>query len=659
MPDRSTAVARLLARFPRAGRGITTLAVAALVGITGPVTATAANAASAASPIPEGIYLSSPWVKPGGTAHLNLIGLDCESVSASFVEPDGTSTELSHAGFGGGYWTVKGVGFRDRDEKPLDIGFDGPVSGDLEVTCTPVGTSTPVTVTMPLLVSPTQPDTIYNSALAWTWFTPGSVTVGAEVRISALGFQPGESATVTLLNGTKAATGGTLADWAAAPVLATADGEGAVTALVTVPDGWAAGDLLNAVVAGASSHYVLLSDEGEPINGIPSMNLETPGAAVPGGSLAVSAGGFVANETVTIGLHSATARAVSLGTLKADSSGAIAGAVTLPANTTPGSYQVWSGAKVISYLLLNTPLAVASTSRIAAPDRFSNAVAISQAAYPATAPIVYVATGLNYPDALGAGAAAAAAGGPLLLTTPTALPAGVKSEIQRLAPAKIVVVGGPNSVSDGVFSALRALAPSVIRQGGADRYEASRTIVAGRFTSSTNVFIATGANFPDALSATSAAASKGAPVVLVPGANATVDVATLALLDSLGVTEVTITGGPNSVSPAIEAQLKSKYGSAHVVRLGGADRFEASTAINTHFFDSASEVFLATGSTFPDALAGGVLAADRSAPLLVVRGDCVPAAALDAIRSWGVTKVTLLGGQASLSAAVETLQQCS
>ncbi|MGO4299433.1 cell wall-binding repeat-containing protein [Leifsonia sp. RAF41] len=317
---------------------------------------------------------------------------------------------------------------------------------------------------------------------------------------------------------------------------------------------------------------------------------------------------------------------------------------------------VFDGTPSVSILGLT---AKPTTTRIAAPDRFSNAVEIAKAAYPTTAPVVYIATGLNYPDALGAGAAAAHEGGPLLLTTPTELPASVTTEIQSLKPDTIVVVGGPNSVSDSVLAQLHDLAQTVTRQGGADRYEASRNIVAGAFDHSTTAFIATGSTFPDALSATSAAASKGAPVVLVNGAASALDAKTLALLQTLGVTDVTITGGPASVSPAIESQLKAVYGSGHVMRLGGADRFDASATINEQFFHTATHAYLATGSTFPDALAGGVLAATKSAPLLVVRGDCVPTPAVGALQAWGVSGVTLIGGTASLSPALGTLHPCS
>ena len=125
-----------------------------------------------------------------------------------------------------------------------------------------------------------------------------------------------------------------------------------------------------------------------------------------------------------------------------------------------------SGASVISGGVTSSP------QRLSGGDRFATSVAIS-GEFAADVPVVYVATGLNYPDALSAAPAAAAQGGPLLLTEPGARPDGVLREIERLAPAKIVVVGGVAAVSTVVYGELAQLAPMVRRDSGADRYETS------------------------------------------------------------------------------------------------------------------------------------------------------------------------------------------
>jgi putative cell wall-binding protein len=46
---------------------------------------------------------------------------------------------------------------------------------------------------------------------------------------------------------------------------------------------------------------------------------------------------------------------------------------------------------------------------------------------------------------------------PILLVTPTSVPASVSAEILRLGPGKIFVLGGTGAVSNGVSTALLGL----------------------------------------------------------------------------------------------------------------------------------------------------------------------------------------------------------
>ena len=85
------------------------------------------------------------------------------------------------------------------------------------------------------------------------------------------------------------------------------------------------------------------------------------------------------------------------------------------------------------------------------------AAGISAATFSPGVAVAYVAVGSKFPDALAAGPAAAAAGGPVLLTTTDVLPAVIAAELTRLAPQRIVVAGGPASVSDAVLAQLQAL----------------------------------------------------------------------------------------------------------------------------------------------------------------------------------------------------------
>ena len=330
---------------------------------------------------------------------------------------------------------------------------------------------------------------------------------------------------------------------------------------------------------------------------------------------------------------------------------AVAGAATQEFRIAFGGVNS-AGVTVTSY--------VPTVSRVGGESRYDVAVGISQEYFPAGADTVYVATGANFPDALGAAPAAALRGAPLLLVPGTTIPASVQAELERLDPDTIIVTGGPASVSAGVLAQLGTYASTVVRINGDDRYEVSRLVTRDAFegVGSDVAYIATGATFPDALSASAAAGSVDAPVILVYGLAATLDSQTRQLLIDLGVTEIRIAGGPASVSPGIETGLRNVPGVTTVSRLSGDDRFVVSGATNRAAFTSADTVFIASGYTFPDALAGAAVAGAEGAPLYVIPSSCIPGYVLDDIANFGATTVKIFGGPASVTPAAAALARC-
>ena len=92
--------------------------------------------------------------------------------------------------------------------------------------------------------------------------------------------------------------------------------------------------------------------------------------------------------------------------------------------------------------------------RLAGKDRYSTGAAVTAEAFDSDVAVVYMATGLDFPDALAGGAAAAAEGAPLLLTSRLSIPEATVSELMRMKPEKIVVLGGKAAVSNEVQDAL-------------------------------------------------------------------------------------------------------------------------------------------------------------------------------------------------------------
>ncbi len=295
--------------------------------------------------------------------------------------------------------------------------------------------------------------------------------------------------------------------------------------------------------------------------------------------------------------------------------------------------------------------------RVAGADRFETSVEISKASYPNGADVVYIANGTNYPDALSAGPAAAFEGGPLLLVSPSTLPSGVSTEIARLNPSRIVVVGGLPSVGESVYQELDALPGDIERLAGVDRYETSRLVAEHAFGESgaEYAYISTGLKFPDALVAGGAAGSRNAPVILVNGAASTLDAETEGLLADLGTVHTRVLGDAASVTDGLFAGVDAV---TDAVRLAGANRYDTARAVNADAFATAEHAFFTTGVNYPDALAGSAWAGSLGAPLFAVTQNCVPGGVLDQLDALGVTHVTLLGGEPSLSASVFALARC-
>lgn len=302
-----------------------------------------------------------------------------------------------------------------------------------------------------------------------------------------------------------------------------------------------------------------------------------------------------------------------------------------------------------------------TTTRVAGDDRFGTGAAVlsSTWGFPATdghtprVPVLYVANGRNFPDALSAGPAAAHEGGALAMTDRDALPAATVEVIERLAPERIVVVGGPAAVSAEVYDQLASLQPAITRLGGADRYETSRLVTRHSFLGSSTgerIYLATGEAFPDALAAGPAAHRDDAPVVLVRGAQAVADAPTRALMVELGKARAILVGGTASISRAYEASLAEQEPYFVTERRAGADRYETAAAL---VGGDSETIFVASGRGFADALIAGVVAAHDGASLVLSEQSCVPAATERAVLDARVFEVVLVGGPAVLGAANE------
>lgn len=297
------------------------------------------------------------------------------------------------------------------------------------------------------------------------------------------------------------------------------------------------------------------------------------------------------------------------------------------------------------------PRPLPSVDRVSGADRFEVSANVAGETFASGVPVVYVAAGGGFADALSGSAAAGAQHGPVLLVSKDSVPAPVAARLKSLRPQRIVILGGTASVSAAVEKALGDYSRSVSRLAGADRYEVSTAVSAAAFPDGAQaVYLASGAVFSDALSASAAAGLEGGPVLLtkkneVPGT-------VLAEIARLKPSVVFVLGGANTVDESVVTSLQSTYG---VIRIDGPDRYAVSAAVAARAFPaSVYTLYVASGAVFPDALSGSAAAIAEDAPVLLLQKDAIPApiaAQLDRLNPY---RIVVLGGPNTLSEAVHS-----
>lgn len=321
-------------------------------------------------------------------------------------------------------------------------------------------------------------------------------------------------------------------------------------------------------------------------------------------------------------------------------------------------------AVAVAATALAAPLAVVTAGpaaagpevrRIAGTDRYSTAVAVSRATHPTGAPVALLTTGSTFPDALAGGPAASKLGGPVLLVAPDSIPTVVLDELRRLSPQRVLLLGGTGAVSDAALDQLTEAGYRVERIAGEGRYETAALTSRAAFAIGTpTVYVATGADYPDALAGAAAAAAVGAPVLLV--APDDLPSATAIELRRLAPQRIVVLGGPSAVSAEVEREL-ALYAPT-ITRIAGSDRFDTSAAVSRATPGRPPAIFLATGTGFADALAGGPAAAAAKAPVLLVRQSCIPGSVHVEMERHSYPPLTLLGGTAVLGRDIAELHPC-
>lgn len=337
---------------------------------------------------------------------------------------------------------------------------------------------------------------------------------------------------------------------------------------------------------------------------------------------------------------------------------------------------------ILALLLLTmgaiTVQAAPQINRYYGEDRFGTAIAVAKQLYqtPHESPSAMFVSAYDFPDALSASTLATQLKEPILL-----MGNGVNDSLESLTYAKSVpikafdIVGGivsPGTDGNGTPSwkvknwiqqnIQGLLGASFI--SGHDRFETNENVayyVLGEDALKANqatakgvpVVIVNGNEFPDALGIAPVAAANGWPILFCD--NDQIPQKALDIIQKDEPPTVYFIGGDGVISQNVISEIHSAVPNASVLRQSGIDRFTTNASILSQFYLKPSQIYLANGYDFPDALAGSTLAAANNAPVILIDPNAknlLPASIdtyLSLLHSNGINpEINVLGGPAAV-----------
>lgn len=303
---------------------------------------------------------------------------------------------------------------------------------------------------------------------------------------------------------------------------------------------------------------------------------------------------------------------------------------------------------ITNYLKANVTISSTPGERMYGATRFETSYLSAKKGW-TTSNTVIIAPGMSYPDALCAGPLAAKNNAPILLARNESLSSQseLKNLLSSLKVKKAIIVGGPTVLSTSFENGIKAMSISTERLGGLDRYETSVKIAQAVGTNG-EVAIATGAGFADSLSISAVAGVRRMPILLTEKSVLTGTVKNY--LDKQSITRSYIIGGTTVISDSVAKSVKNPE------RIGGANRYETNEKIFNKFKGSltSSEMFIALGTNFPDALSISALAAQKKSFVLLTNTTDVEAPVMNVVTKNrdSISKMYIVGGPQFITSTI-------
>ena len=282
-------------------------------------------------------------------------------------------------------------------------------------------------------------------------------------------------------------------------------------------------------------------------------------------------------------------------------------------------------------------------------DRYETSTKISKTGWTSGAKNVVIVNGneKNMVDGLSATPFATIKDAPLLLSNGKTLPASTISELKRLNPTNVYVIGGTASMPESVVSSIKSnTKTTVTRIGGSTRYETSLEIAKqiDKIADVSKVYISSGTGEVDALSIASVAGREKAPILLT-NVNS-IDNKTYDFIRSESIKDAYFIGGDKKISNSVINQV-DKVVSADVSknRVAGRNRKDTNAAIIKKFYTESklNGVVVSKDDVIIDALTVGSFAAKNDMPVIIGR-ESLSTAQKNVLASKNTDKVYQAGG---------------
>ena len=167
----------------------------------------------------------------------------------------------------------------------------------------------------------------------------------------------------------------------------------------------------------------------------------------------------------------------------------------------------------------------------------------------------------SLPDSLSASALAAKNGYPIIYTGKNAISGVAKGFIKNGKISNVIIVGGDQTISNGVLNSVKSMGKSVSRVYGRSRYDTSLAIAKNYFNNSSTVGLATGAEFVDSLTSGPVSGLNNQAILLV--SNNTLSSGIKDYIKSTGAKSVYLYGGTSWLSEGFRGEVLKYLNQIH------------------------------------------------------------------------------------------------